>query len=160
MHKPKPKVYLSKQQALQKLEHYCIYQDRCQQEVKQKMYQLGVYGNEAEEILIELIQHDFVNEERFAKAFVSGKYKLKRWGRVLIISKLKAKGISDYCIQTALKGIDETQYLENLKYLIAKKTPTLKVNRAYQLNQKLATYLTGRGYESNLVWEVLNEEIN
>lgn len=157
MDKPKPKVYLSKQKALQKLERYCIYQDRCQQEVKQKMYQLGVYGDEAEDILIELIQHDFVNEERFAKAFVSGKYKIKRWGRILIINKLRAKGISNYCIQIALKEIDESQYLENLNYLIAKKKPSIKVNRAYQLNQKLATYLAGKGYESDLVWQVLNE---
>ncbi len=155
MQKAKPTKYLSKQQALQKLQRYCIYQDRCQQEVKQKMFQLGVYGEEADDILVELIQQDFVNEERFAKAYVSGKYKLKRWGRLMIINKLKAKEISAYCIELGLKEIDEEAYLENLKYLIEKKKPTIQVNRAYQLNQKLVTYLTGKGYESELIWQVL-----
>jgi len=153
----KAKVYVSKQQALEKLEHYCIYQDRCQQEVKQKLYKLGIYGNDAADILIELIQHNFVNEERFAKAYVSGKYKLKRWGRLMIVNKLKAKGISAFCIDIALKEIDEERYLENLQYLIDKKKPTIKANRAYQVNQKLATYLTGKGYESELIWRLLNE---
>lgn len=153
----KAKAYLTKQQALQKLEHYCIYQDRCQQEVKQKMYDLGVYGSDADDILVELIQHNFVNEERFAKAYVSGKYKLKRWGRLMIVNKLKAKGISAYCIEISLKEIDEGRYLENLKYLIEKKKPTIKVKRAYQLNQKLANFLMTKGYESELIWRVLND---
>jgi len=157
MQKVKPPIHLSKQQALQKLQHYCIYQDRCQQEVKQKMYELGVYGNDAEDILIGLIQHDFVNEERFAKAYVSGKYKLKRWGKALIVNKLKAKGISTYCIEIGLKEIDKTRYMANLRYLIEKKKPSIKVNRAYQLNQKLAHYLITKGYETDLIWTVLNE---
>lgn len=157
MQNPQKKKYISKQEALEKLQQYCIYQDRCQQEVKQKLFSLGIYGNEADDILVKLIQNDFVNEERFARAYVSGKYKLKRWGRLMIINKLQARGISKYCINKGLEEIVEERYIENLKYLIDKKKPTIKVNRKYQLNQKLATYVIGKGYESTLVWEILED---
>jgi len=157
MQNPQKKKYISKQEALEKLQQYCIYQDRCQQEVKQKLFSLGIYGNEADDILVKLIQNDFVNEERFARAYVSGKYKLKRWGRLMIINKLKARGISKYCINKGLEEIEEERYIENLNYLINKKKPIIKVNRKYQLNQKLATYVIGKGYESTLVWKILED---
>lgn len=149
--------YVSKADAIKKLEKYCIYQDRCQQEVKNKLASLKIYGDDAYEILIELIQNNFVNEARFAKAFVSGKYKLKRWGRKLIIQKLKQKQISEYCINIGLKEINETIYLENLKYLIEKKMATLKINNNFKLKNKLASYIFTKGYEQDLVWQMLNE---
>jgi len=151
--------YLSKAQALKKLEKYCIYQDRCQQEVRNKLASLKIYGNEADEILIELIQNNFVNEERFAKAFVSGKYKLKRWGRKLIVQKLKQKKISEQCIKIGLKQIDENQYVQNLKYLIKKKAALLKTDSNYKIKMKLANYVLRKGYEQDMVWQVLNETL-
>jgi len=149
--------YISKAAALKKLERYCIYQDRCQQEVKNKLASLKIYGSDADQVLIELIQHNFVNEERFAKAFVSGRYKLKRWGKKLIIQKLKQKQISEFCINIGLKQINENLYLENLKFLIHKKIPTIKTSSNYKLKNKLANYMVGKGYEQDLVWQTLNE---
>jgi len=147
---------VSKAEALKKLEKYCIYQDRCQREVLNKLASLKIYGNDANEILIELIQHNFVNEERFAKAYTSGKLKLKRWGKKLIVQKLKQKQISQYCINLALKQIDEKEYLKNLEYLIEKKLPLVKGANNYLIKNKLARYAIGKGYEQNLVWEVIN----
>lgn len=148
--------YVSKAEALKKLEKYCIYQDRCQQEARNKLASLKIYGSEADEILIELIQNNFVNEERFAKAFVSGKYKLKRWGKNLIIKKLRQKQISEYCINIGLKQINENVYLENLKYLLEKKMNTLKVADNFQLKNKLANYVYNKGYEQDLTWKIIN----
>jgi len=151
--------YISNAEALKKLEKYCIYQDRCQQEVRNKLASLKIYGSNADEILIELIQNNFVNEERFAKAYVSGKYKIKRWGRRLIIQKLKQKQISEQCINTGLKQIDEKHYLKNLKYLIEKKAALLTNSNNYQTKMKLANYVFNKGYEQDLVWKVLNDTI-
>jgi len=148
--------YTSKAEALKKLEKYCIYQDRCQQEARNKLASLKIYGAEADEILIGLIQNNFVNEERFAKAYVSGKYKLKRWGRKLIIKKLKQKQISEYCINIGLKEINENLYLENLKYLVEKKRTTLNISNNFQLKNRLANYVFTKGYEQDLVWQTIN----
>jgi len=149
---------VSKKEALSKLEKYCIYQDRCQQEVRNKLASLSIYGTDADDILIELIQSNFVDEERFAKAFVSGKYKLKRWGRKLIVQKLKQKRISEFCINIALKQIDKNLYEENLQYLIDKKMSTLlNIKNNFQLKNKLVNYLLTKGYEQDLIWQKLNE---
>ena len=95
--------------ANEKLKKYCAYQERSHKEVVDKLYKLGLYKNEVDQVLIALIQDDFLNEERFAQAFVSGKFRIKRWGRVKIKSHLKQKHISDYCIKKGMQEIDETE---------------------------------------------------
>jgi len=149
--------YTSKAEALKKLEKYCIYQDRCQLEARNKLASLKIYGADADEILIKLIQNNFVNEERFAKAFVRGKYKQKRWGKMLIVQKLKQKQVSEYCIKIGLQQIDESLYLENLKYLIEKKMAIISTKNNFELKNKLASYIFTKGYERDLVWVTLNQ---
>ncbi len=87
----KPKVYTQKQ-ALIKAESYCAYQERCQQEVRDKLYSWGLHEVQVENVIAELIASNFINEERFAKAYAGGKFRIKKWGRVKIsIAKLKKR---------------------------------------------------------------------
>ncbi len=151
----KPKKKYSIEQAKLKIEGFCAYQERCQQEVKNKLYSWGLYKTEVELLIADLIQNNFLNEERFARAFVSGKFNIKNWGRKKIIVKLKEKGISSYCINLGLQEIKETEYIEKIKHLINKKKELLKGVDKYMANKKIVNYLYGKGYESNLIWEQL-----
>ena len=94
---------LSKEQALQKLKHYCGYQDRSHSEVKEKLYSLGVWKKDHDEIMAALIEENYLNEERFALAFARGKFRMKKWGRVKIKYELKQRQVSEYTIKKALK---------------------------------------------------------
>jgi regulatory protein len=133
---------------------YCAYQERTQQEVRDKLYSLGLHRDEVEDVLTQLITENFVNEERFAKSYALGKFRLKHWGRVKIAFELKRKNITPYCIREALAEIAEDEYLAGLHRLIEKKLPaysgTNNSNR-YQLAQ----FLINKGYESDLVWGAL-----
>ena len=95
---------------LNKLRHYCAYQERCHEEVRTKLLSLKVYGDGLEEIINQLISEDFLNEERFAKAYAGGKFRMKKWGRGKIIQGLKARKISDYCIKQGMSEIPEEDY--------------------------------------------------
>src|SRR5437016_4318961 len=117
---------LSKEQALQKLKHYCSYQERCHSEVKTKLYQLGVNKKMNDEIIAELIQGSYLNEERFAIAFARGKFKMNHWGKRKIDYALKEKFISDYCIKKALMQIPEKEYTEILGKIAKEKYESLK----------------------------------
>ena len=83
-----------------KIAKFCAYQERCHQEVRDKLFSFGLLPNDVEEIIFELIQEDFINEERFTKAFVRGKFNYKKWGRIKITQELKRRKISDYCISS------------------------------------------------------------
>jgi len=120
------KKYLTKEQALQKLKHYCAYQERCHRDVKEKLYNLGVWKKEHDEIITSLIEENYLNEERFAIAFAGGKFRVKQWGRVKIKYELKQKQVSDYCIKKALNQIDDEEYLKVLKNLADKKYASMK----------------------------------
>ncbi len=112
---------LNPAEARKKIYHYCAYQERSHQEVKSKLYDLGVRPNDVEEIITHLIVEGYLNEERFAKAFAGGKFRLKNWGRIKIVQRLEAKGLTPNCINAGLKEIDETAYMETLEELIRKK---------------------------------------
>lgn len=101
--------------ALRKAESYCAYQERCQQEVRDKLYEWGLWKNAVENIIAKLIQDNFLNEERFAKAYAGGKFRIKKWGKVKIKLELKKRKISDYCIRQAMKEIDGPDYEKELK---------------------------------------------
>jgi len=143
------------QQAKEKIQRYCAYQERSHQEVRNKLFGYGLYRNEVEEIISNLITDGFLNEERFAKAFAGGKFRMKRWGRIKITHALDAKGVSKNCIKIGLKEIEETMYAEALRELLAAKSETLKADNIYTTRDKLARYAIQRGYEPELVWKTL-----
>jgi regulatory protein len=152
------KKYLTKEQALQKLKHYCGYQERSHAEVKSKLYELGVRKAEHDEIISTLIEEDYLNEERFAMAFAGGKFRMKQWGRVKIKYELKLKQVSEYSIKKALKQIDEAVYKKALRDLYEEKWNSLKgeQNRFIKLT-KTRDYLMQKGYEPELIMALIKE---
>ena len=147
------KKSLTKEQAYQKLKHYCAYQDRCHSEVKMKAYSLGLRKPEAEELTSKLIEENCLNEERFAKTFAGGKFRIKQWGRLKIRSELKNKQISYYCIAAALDEIDDLKYKETLHKLAVKRWNSIKGagTNLFVKMTKTRDHLLLKGYESNLV---------
>jgi regulatory protein len=152
------KKYLTKEQALQKLKHYCAYQERCHSEVKEKLYNLGVWKKEHDEIIATLIEENYLNEERFAIAFASGRFRIKQWGRVKIKYELKQKQVSEYSIKKALKQIDEEEYLKVLTKLAKEKYALLKTEQYMVRKKKTMDYLIGKGYEMELVRGAVEKE--
>lgn len=151
----KPFTKLDKRTALAKAEHYCAYQERSQQEVRNKLYEWGLWSNEVEELISELIQTNFLNEERFTRAYVSGKFKIKKWGKVKIKRGLKLKRVPEKMIINALKGIDYDEYLNVILETAQKKAPLIKEKDPYKSKYRLITYLMGKGFEKELIIEVL-----
>jgi len=146
-------------EATKALEHFCAYQERCHKEVEQKLYDLRMIPEAKEQIILHLLQHNFLNEERFAKAFVRGKFSIKKWGKIKIVSELKFKNISSYNIKTALKEINEDDYLATLQQIAEKKLTIIKEPNSFKKKNKLATYLISKGFETNLVYKVTNSLI-
>jgi regulatory protein len=154
------KKFLTSKQAYLKASRFCAYQERTQQEVREKLRDLGIYGDQAEEIISQLILDNFINEERFAQAFAGGKFRIKKWGRVKIEYALKQKGLSPYCIKKGMAEIEEDDYEKTLLELIAKKFPLIQENNIALRKQKLAQYLIGKGYESDLIWTKIKQLLN
>ncbi|MCB0636012.1 MAG: RecX family transcriptional regulator [Lewinella sp.] len=147
------KPYLTKEQALQKLQRYCAYQDRCHQEVRFKLLDLGVYGDTLEEIMAELVEERFLDEERFARSFARGKFRMKQWGRVRIRRELKQRDISDYCIRQAMTEIDDAAYDNTLRELLRNRwLHYAQENDDFKRRQKTAAVALRRGFEPELVW--------
>ncbi len=144
-------------EALEKLKHYCAYQDRCHKEVEQKLFDLKVWGEDADNIIFTLIQENFLNEERYARSFVRGKFKMKKWGRNKIRYALKRNQISDYCIKKGLREIEEDDYLKTLKELAEKKYDSLKREQYLRRKYKVKQHLARKGYEYELINRVLEE---
>ena len=148
-------IKLTPQQALLKMANYCAYQERCHSEAKNKLAELGIYYENADQIIAELITQNYLNEERFAKAYAGGKFRIKKWGRNKIKQELKQKQVSDYCIQQGLKEIDADDYLVTLKKEAKEKYEKVKDKNVLIKNNKTAQYLMSRGFEADLVWDVL-----
>lgn len=151
--------WTSKQDALKKLQRYCAYQDRCHQEVRKKLVDLGIYGDDLENIITDLIAENFLNEERFARSYARGKFRMKQWGRTRIQQELKQREISDYCIRKAMEEIEEEIYLKTLHDLIEKRIPQVSETKPYQIRKKLADYAIRRGFETPLVWETVKRMV-
>ncbi|MEN9548415.1 MAG: hypothetical protein RIR12_1006 [Bacteroidota bacterium] len=151
------KKHLTKEEALQKLRHYCAYQERCHAEVVEKLYSIGVWKKEHDEIIASLIEDNYLNEERFAMAFAGGKWRVKRWGRVKIKYELKQKKVSDYCIKKALLQINEEEYISILETLATEKYASLKHEQYLVRKKKVADYLLAKGYEQNLIMLLVNK---
>jgi regulatory protein len=146
---------LNPQQIRQKIERYCAYQERCHQEVREKLYDLGASSNEVEETITALILDGFLNEERFAKAFAGGKFRMKKWGRLKIVNELERKGISKNCIKSGLKEIPEDDYLSALEKVLSEKIRLVDEENIYVKRDKVSNYAIQRGYEPELTWQVL-----
>ena len=145
-----------------KIASYCAYQERCQQEVRTKLYSYELYRDEVEELIAWLITENYINEERFATTFAGGKFRIKKWGKFKISQALKQKDISEYCIKKAMQEIDFQDYLETIQALASKKLKeySLRVSNEYQLKDKTAKHIISKGFEPNLVWEVLKNNNN
>lgn len=147
----KKQIKLDKKSALAKAEHYCAYQERAQQEIRDKLYEWGLWSNDVEELISELIQTNFLNEGRFTQAYVSGKFNIKHWGKIKIKQGLKLKRIPDKMIQRALNSIDHDEYLKTIQSLAEKKAPLIKEKDAFKRQYKLVSYLMGKGFERDLI---------
>jgi len=138
--------------------HYCKYQERCHMEVRNRLYELGFTHGEVERQLTELIENGALNEERFARAYAGGKFRMKQWGKEKIKQQLKLRKISDYCIKKAMTEIDAEAYYKTLKKLSFKKWAELKGVRSMMMKKsRLYRYLVQKGYERDLVMDAIND---
>ena len=145
----------SLKEALRKSAMFCAYQERTQQEVRDRLKEWGVFGDDAEEVIAELIQQNYLNEERFAKAFAGGKFRVKGWGRRKIKQHLQQRGISGYNLDQAMKEIAPIDYRHTLTELLDKKRQSLRESNPLVIKQKLVRYALSKGYESELIFAVL-----
>ena len=140
-----------------KLEYYCSYQERCHQEVVQKLYDLGLKSNETAAIVVHLIQHNFLNEERFARSFARGKHRIKHWGKNRIVNELKQRQISAPNIKCGLTEISDEEYHDAFDKLAERHWETIKETNVQKKKKKFCEYLLRKGWESNLVYAKLSE---
>jgi regulatory protein len=138
------------------LENYCAYQERCHKEIESKLYDLKMIPEAKEKIILHLLDHNFLNEERFSKAFARGKFYMKNWGKIKIKNELKFRDISSYNINVALKEIDENDYVKTLQSIAEKKLAVINEKNIYKKKQKLITYLISKGYETDLIYKIIN----
>jgi regulatory protein len=143
----------SLQEAIQKLEYYCSYQERCHNEVKEKLFSLKMNHNEIDAIIVHLIENNFLNEERFACSFARGKHRIKFWGKIRIINELKFRNISKYNIDKALQEIYQEEYLDTFHKTAERHWETISENNIQKKKKKFCDYLLRKGFESNLVFE-------
>jgi len=144
---------------LTKAQKYCAYRERCQKEVRQRLNTWGVKGELAEQTIASLITKGFIDEERFARIFAGGKFRIKRWGRVKITNELKQRNITPYCIKAGMEEIEEEDYIKTLEYLMEKKAGEYKDRNVFIKNKKVATYCINKGYESEIVWSLIRKRM-
>jgi len=144
-------------QAKEKILCYCAYQERSHYEVRKKLYDYGLYGSEVEPLLSFLITEGFLNEERFAKAFAGGKFRMKKWGKLKIVNELEAHDISKNCIKSGLKEISDEDYHKTLAEILEKKGKLLSEENDFIRRDKLAKYAIQKGYEPDLVRRLIKE---
>ena len=142
----------------QKLEYFCAYQERCHSEVLQKMMDLNVPYAERDEIMVHLIEHNFLNETRFAQSFARGKHSIKKWGRNRIVNELKFRKISSHNIQLALKEIPEDAYEATFLELAQKQWQSVTEKNILKKKKKVADFLLRKGYESQWIYDFINQQ--
>lgn len=148
----------SQKDVLRKAALFCAYQERTQQEVRSRLKEWGVWGDDAEEIIAELISQNYLNEERFAKAFAGGKFRVKGWGKRKIKQHLQQRGITGYNFDQAIKEIAPEDYRTTLADLLDKKRRSIHDDNPLVVKQKLVRYALSKGYESELIFAVLGSE--
>jgi len=142
-----------------KMEYYCVYQDRCHQEVERKMTEYQLIPEAKEKILLHLMQHNFLNEERFSRSFARGKFRIKNWGKQRIVRELKNKNISNYNIKSALKEINEDEYLQTIYRITENRNNSITEKNIYKRKKKLQDFLLRKGYEYDLIFKTVNAVI-
>jgi len=152
-------MFYSPEKAKKVLERYCAYQERCHQEVERKLYSLKVIDEIKEMVLLHLLEHDFLNEERFSKAYARGKFSIKKWGKQRIVKELKFRNISEYNIKTALKEIDEEEYIHTFNELALKRLSQVMEYDTLKKKKKFIDYLLYRGWETDLIYQKMKELI-
>jgi regulatory protein len=139
-----------------KAENFCVYQERSHYEVRNKLYSFGLPSGDIEELISELIQSNFLNEERFAIAYTLGKFRIKHWGKNKIKQGLKLKQVPEKLISKALSQIDMKEYLKTLEMLLRKKAALFPKLDKYELDHRLIQYAAGKGYEKKLIANLLD----
>ena len=143
------------EEAKRKMERYCVYQDRCHKEIEQKIREMGMIPQASEVIQLHLMEHDFVNEERFARSFARGKFKIKKWGKRRIINELKQRDVSKYNIEAGLSEINQEDYEKTLEEIGRKKFEFVRESNVYKKRKKVADFLLRKGFESHKVYELV-----
>jgi regulatory protein len=153
------KKYISRDEALRQMQRYCAYQDRCHLEARRKLLDLGIFGQDLEEILLALIEDKFLDEERFARSFARGKFQIKGWGRIRITAELKQRQISSYCLRKAMEEIDPEAYLQKLEQQLRTRAEQYNndPSNPFEIRQRLAQYGIRKGFEPEVVWETLKK---
>lgn len=147
------------EEAKRKIERYCVYQERCHQDIEKKLKEMRMIPQAIDEIITHLIQHNFLNETRFAQAFARGKFTQKKWGKIRITHELKMRKISAYNIKLALKEISNSAYLDTFYTLAEKRLKQLEAEtNSTKKRKKIADYLLYRGWESAMIYEFINEK--
>lgn len=151
------KEVYSIKEAINKIEHYCAYQERCHEEVVSKLRSMKLDAQEIDEIIIHLIGSNFLNESRFACSFARGKHRIKHWGKIRIVNELKFRKITTYNINLALKEIPADEYLDTFHSLAERQWESIRESNALKKRKKFCDFLLRKGFESNLVYEKMKE---
>ncbi|OIQ19260.1 MAG: recombinase RecX [Flavobacterium sp. MedPE-SWcel] len=144
-------------EAQKKLEHYCAYQERCHEEVIQKLKSLNMIPQAIDVIIGHLLEHNFLNEERFACSFARGKFRIKQWGKIRITRELKARQISHYNINSALKEIDKEEYINSFNELSLKQWNSIRETNILKKKKKLFDFLIRKGFENQIIYDKIHE---
>lgn len=151
------KDFFTLKEATKKLEHYCAYQDRCHEEVIQKLRSMKMDQDEIDQIIVQLIADNFLNEERFACSYARGKHRIKHWGKIRIVNELKFRKISQYNINLALKEITTEEYEATFHNLAEQNWESIRESNPLKKRKKFCDYVLRKGFESNLVYEKVKE---
>ncbi len=144
-------------EAIQKIEHYCAYQERCHEEVEQKLRSMKMDSDEIDRIIAHLINDNFLNEERFACSFARGKHRIKHWGKIRITNELKFRGINQTLINIALKEISPEEYYSNFDSLANRHWESIRESNSLKKRKKFCDFMLRKGFESHLVYEKVRE---
>ena len=142
---------------LQKLRHFCSFQERCTAEVEEKLTSLGAGKGQAPALIEQLRKEKFLDDERFARTFARGKFRINRWGRVKIRYELAGRGIPEEIIRKGLEEIDEEEYLEAINNLVRKKLNEIKGQKKLTIRNKIFTFVSGKGFEADLISSAIKE---
>lgn len=147
----KEKKLFAYEEIKQKMVNYCVYQDRCHAEVENKMKEYVLIPEAKEEIILYLIKENYLNEERFTRSYIRGKFYIKKWGRNKIKINLLQKKVNEKLISKSFEEIDENDYLKTIDNYIQKITESNKFLNVFQLKNKILKYLLSKGFEYEIV---------
>lgn len=144
---------------LEKIKSFCAYQERSHYEVRSKLLNMQVYGLDLERVMTLLIEENYLNEERFAKAYAGGKFRLKQWGRQKIKEGLRLHQVSSYCVNQGMKEIEEDDYLQTFHKLAERKWMELNKEKSFLTRMnKLKNFMLQRGFESDYIYSFLENK--